>query len=217
MASASLWQRVRLKQQDGLDRDYILEYSMARGEWWSIAIPDVKGGNNQLYWGEQRFSGGAFYFGALAFALCFMVDCWNVWLRWPLLVMAACRGVVVARCRCLDRRVPRSRALVQQVPRHEDDAGARAVDCFLGAAMALHEMMQPRNAAKRWKRRWTVGGAGRCSDARVLRCAGSVVRLCQLPSVRMWRWSNSASGWLACALTCSEKTCFGPLGLLLVL
>ena len=35
-----------------------------------MVVPDVKGGNNQLYWGEQRFSGGAFYFGALAFALC---------------------------------------------------------------------------------------------------------------------------------------------------
>ena len=57
-------------QDDGLNRDYILEYSMGRGEWWSVAIPDVKGGNSPFYWGEQRFSGGAFYFGALAFALC---------------------------------------------------------------------------------------------------------------------------------------------------
>ena len=42
--------------------------------------------------------------------------------------VAAGRGVVLARCHCVDRRVPRPRALVQQVPRHQDDAGARAVD-----------------------------------------------------------------------------------------
>ena len=45
---------------------------MADGEWLSIICPDIKGGNNPLYWGEQAFSGGAFYFGAILVALFFM-------------------------------------------------------------------------------------------------------------------------------------------------
>jgi hypothetical protein len=78
----------------GLERNYIKEYSMGYGEVWSLAIPDVKGGSasNRLgdykdkisqvnpeyrndianfpaYWGEQSFSGGAFYFGAAIFLL----------------------------------------------------------------------------------------------------------------------------------------------------
>lgn len=53
----------------GLSEDYIFEYSMSHGEWLSMVIPNIKGGGDQLYWGEQRFSGGAFYFGAIAFAL----------------------------------------------------------------------------------------------------------------------------------------------------
>ncbi|MAI23743.1 MAG: hypothetical protein CL828_06770 [Crocinitomicaceae bacterium] len=72
----------------GLDRDYILEYSMADGEWLSIMCPDIKGGNNPLYWGEQTFSGGAFYFGAILVALFFMfLVAGKDRLRWPLLVI----------------------------------------------------------------------------------------------------------------------------------
>ena len=55
--------------EDGLDDHYILEYSMARGEWLSVFVPNIKGGADPLYWGEQRYSSGAFYFGAIAFAL----------------------------------------------------------------------------------------------------------------------------------------------------
>ena len=73
----------------GLDRDYILQYSMGRGEWWSTMIPDIKGGNSPLYWGEQLFSGGAFYFGAILMAL-FMVSLMlrRDALRWPMLAVA---------------------------------------------------------------------------------------------------------------------------------
>lgn len=77
-------------QEAGLDKDYILEYSMAKGEWLSMMIPDVKGGADQLYWGEQRFSGGAIYFGAIAFAL--MLAFFFVGkdpMRWPLLAVTA--------------------------------------------------------------------------------------------------------------------------------
>ena len=75
--------------ESGLDKDYILQYSMGRGEFWSILIPDVKGGNSPLYWGEQLFSGGAFYFGAILIAL-FMVSLVlrRDVLRWPMLVVA---------------------------------------------------------------------------------------------------------------------------------
>ena len=72
----------------GLSKDYILEYSMARGEWLSMMIPNIKGGADPLYWGEQRFSGGAFYFGAIAFAL--MLAFFFVGrdpLRFPLIIM----------------------------------------------------------------------------------------------------------------------------------
>lgn len=78
---------------EGLDKDYILQYSMSRGEFWSLMIPNVKGGaggaigsnkkvmstvdrqyrqqveQSNHYWGEQYFSGGAFYFGAIIMAL----------------------------------------------------------------------------------------------------------------------------------------------------
>jgi hypothetical protein len=75
--------------ESGLDKDYILQYSMGRGEFWSVLIPDVKGGNSPLYWGEQLFSGGAFYFGAILIAL-FMVSLIlrRDVLRWPMLVVA---------------------------------------------------------------------------------------------------------------------------------
>jgi len=74
----------------GLDRDYILEYSMADGEWWSIMCPDIKGGNSPLYWGEQKFSGGAFYFGAILVALFFMfLVAGRDSLKWPLLIVTA--------------------------------------------------------------------------------------------------------------------------------
>ncbi len=77
----------------GLDRNYIKEYSLGYGEIWSLAIPNVKGGasarlgdfkdklhnvtpgyrdyiaNSPSYWGEQRSTGGAFYFGATIFLL----------------------------------------------------------------------------------------------------------------------------------------------------
>lgn len=77
-------------QDAGLDKDYILKYSMAKGEWLSMMIPDVKGGADQLYWGEQRFSGGAIYFGAIAFAL--MLAFFFIGkdpMRWPLLAVTA--------------------------------------------------------------------------------------------------------------------------------
>ncbi|HEY4785247.1 MAG TPA: YfhO family protein [Bacteroidales bacterium] len=79
--------------ENALDPGYITQYSMGVGETWSVAIPNVKGGEetylgnkkdvmNEVnpqyreyiaqqpsYWGEQLFSGGAFYFGATIFTL----------------------------------------------------------------------------------------------------------------------------------------------------
>ncbi len=87
------------KKSDGLDRDYILEYSYDVGEALTAFIPRLKGGsmreplgekshvyellargqNKQnalqianslpLYWGSQPIAGGPFYFGAV---LCFL-------------------------------------------------------------------------------------------------------------------------------------------------
>jgi len=148
-----------LETRDGLDRGYILEYSMSRSEWLSIFIPDIKGGNNQLYWGEQTFSAGAFYFGALAFMLWVA---WMVagasWLRWPTLlvsvlsVMLSWRSGSVVTNFFLDHvmlfdkfRDTKMMLVVLQVV------------IPMGAALALHEMMQP-EAKKRWKW-WVVGGA----------------------------------------------------------
>ena len=73
----------------GLATDYILEYSMAAGEWWSIMCPNIKGGNDPLYWGEQRFSGGAFYFGAIACLICLVfLFVGRDRLKWPLLLIS---------------------------------------------------------------------------------------------------------------------------------
>jgi hypothetical protein len=78
---------------NALDPDYITQYNMGYGEVWSVVIPDVKGGSatyignkkdiiekvnpqyreyvaqSPSYWGEQYFSGGAFYFGVSMFVL----------------------------------------------------------------------------------------------------------------------------------------------------
>lgn len=82
-----------IDKSQGLDKDYIKQYSMGYGEVWSVAVPSIKGGaagyigndpkrlenvspeykeyvaNFNTYWGEQASSGGAFYFGAIIFLL----------------------------------------------------------------------------------------------------------------------------------------------------
>jgi hypothetical protein len=98
---------------EGLDPDYILEYSMGRGEVWSLMIPNVKGGatnyvgdaakdldiNDEFleqlmsyaptYWGRQSYTGGAFYFGCiivLLFALGMVIV--KDHMKWGLLAIA---------------------------------------------------------------------------------------------------------------------------------
>lgn len=101
------------ERTSGLDPDYIKEYNFGNGELWSVIIPNVKGGEFDMignnpdlldgvsaqfrqtiaqqptYWGEQRFSGGAFYFGASMFLLVvlglfFVRDK----IKWPLIAIA---------------------------------------------------------------------------------------------------------------------------------
>ncbi len=99
---------------EGLNREYMLEYSMSRGEFWSLMVPNIKGGRtgalgsepdlmkgvdrsyrdnvaqSNRYWGDQRFTGGAFYLGALIMAL-FIIAFFalNDAIRWPFLILSA--------------------------------------------------------------------------------------------------------------------------------
>ena len=70
---------------NGLDRDYMTQWSYGIGETWSLLIPDVKGGGTAAigkeaqnapaqyrqiiaqqnrYWGDQPFTSGPVYAGA---------------------------------------------------------------------------------------------------------------------------------------------------------
>ena len=101
--------------EKGLGKDYILEYSMSKAEWLGAYVPNVKGGKTNLlvnvpeakaelsksaqqflgqnqilsYWGEQRGTAGAFYFGALMFFLAFCgIFLLKDSIRWPLLIVS---------------------------------------------------------------------------------------------------------------------------------
>lgn len=96
----------------GLETNYILEYNFGKGEAWSLLLPNAKGGESgaigsdkellskvpkefkediggsNRYWGEQRFTGGAFYFGAVIMflflmGLIFLKDA----IKWPFLIV----------------------------------------------------------------------------------------------------------------------------------
>jgi hypothetical protein len=99
-------------EKEGLATDYILEYNFGKGEWMSMFAPNIKGAKDDLigndedvimnveseyadqiskmnrYWGGQRMSGGAFYFGVVmivffVFGLIFLKDA----ITWPFLVI----------------------------------------------------------------------------------------------------------------------------------
>ena len=99
--------------KEGLNKDYILEYNYGKRELLSLYAPNAKGGKGDLiandpdaladtdptyaeqvgqmnhYWGGQRMSGGAFYFGVVMLVffilgLLFVKDA----LRWPFLVLS---------------------------------------------------------------------------------------------------------------------------------
>jgi hypothetical protein len=100
-------------EKEGLASSYILEYNYGENELLSIYAPNAKGGKNDYiannpealanvdynyseqvgqmdqYWGGQRMSGGAFYFGVVmlvlfVLGLIFLQDA----LRWPFLVLS---------------------------------------------------------------------------------------------------------------------------------
>lgn len=109
-----------IRQATGLEADYILQYNFGSGEVLSLLIPDIKGGasapigndpealkdvprelrkdvaNASRYFGEQLFTGGAFYVGAFVMALFIMALFFvNDSLRWPFLAIAL---LVAALC-----------------------------------------------------------------------------------------------------------------------
>jgi hypothetical protein len=100
------------RAKEGLNTDYILEYNYGKGEILSLIAPNAKGAKDDMigndedammdvdsefaeqvskmnhYWGGQRMSGGAFYFGVVMFVfflfgLIFVKDS----LKWPFLVI----------------------------------------------------------------------------------------------------------------------------------
>ena len=102
-----------LQAKEGLDKDYILEYNYGKRELLSLYAPNAKGGKGDIiandpdaltdtdptyaeqigqmnhYWGGQRMSGGAFYFGVVMLVffllgLLFVKDA----LRWPFLALS---------------------------------------------------------------------------------------------------------------------------------
>lgn len=100
-------------EKEGLTSSYILEYNYGKNELLSIYAPNAKGGKNDYiannpealantdynyseqvgqmdqYWGGQRMSGGAFYFGVFmlvlfVLGLVFLKDA----LKWPFLALS---------------------------------------------------------------------------------------------------------------------------------
>jgi hypothetical protein len=102
-----------ISKKSGLATDYILEYNYGPGEIFSIIAPKAKGekddylGNNEQvmanvdyayseqvskmnqYWGGQKMSGGAFYFGVIMFVLFLLgLIFLNDFLKWPFLALS---------------------------------------------------------------------------------------------------------------------------------
>lgn len=100
------------ESSNGLDKAYILQYSMGLGELWAMAIPNAKGGTSGVvisdealveklklddrsmanyvirYWGEQSFSGGSFYYGVILCMLFILgLVLWKSVTRWFFLAL----------------------------------------------------------------------------------------------------------------------------------
>jgi len=103
-----------LSKKGGLDPDYITNWSLGLGETWSLVFPNAKGGatgrlanydvamrevssqykqyiaQNNAYWGDQPFTAGPVYVGALI-CLLFFLGLFTVksYLKWPILAITA--------------------------------------------------------------------------------------------------------------------------------
>lgn len=152
--------------EGGLETDYVLEYSMASGEWWAMMCPDFKGGNNPLYWGEQAFSAAPFYFGAVAclFFVLFLFAGRDR-LKWPLLLVAVLAVF-------LSRRAPSALMgfFLEYVPFYSKFRDTKMmlvlvqVSVIIGVALGLKELIAlvHSSAEDRVKsiRRWAGGFLG---------------------------------------------------------
>ncbi len=58
---------------DGLDAEYASEWSYGKAETMTLLIPGLYGGSSdELYWGDQRFTNGTVYIGAIIVFLFFL-------------------------------------------------------------------------------------------------------------------------------------------------
>lgn len=151
--------------EKGLEKDYILEYSMADGEWWSMMCPDIKGGASPLYWGEQSFSGGAFYFGVVVCALFFMfLIAGRDRLKWPLLAVSILAILLSRR----DAGVLTD-FFLDYVPMFNQFRDTKMMlvivqlACIMGAALGLKEFLaasSEKTEAKKVQFKWWFGAWG---------------------------------------------------------
>jgi hypothetical protein len=171
------------KDQQGLSEDYILDYNYNKGERWSIWFPNACGGSNGYfkmsapesvkgvkrdikpivemmdpYWGGQSSSGGAFYFGWVAFvlavfALFFVQDI----LRWPLLIVS-----ILALALSVNEMTPINDFFIHHFPMYKKFRDSKMILMLLPIAWAaLAGLMLEKWMATDWvwdtiKKKWMI-------------------------------------------------------------
>lgn len=168
----------------GLEENYILEYNFAPGEQWSLLIPNARGGQSRAigsekeilrkvkspyrktiaqqnqYWGGQRFTGGAFYFGAGSALLCilgffFVRDS----LKWPLLL-----ATVLALGLCLKPMTGLNSLFIHSFPLYNKFRDSKMILVLIQVVSPLMAILFVRQLVEdEWtarSRRWLLMGSG---------------------------------------------------------